>query len=312
MRTRRGAPGALFVSGAALILSAAGAPAGPDAAPAPPRNVTAETRANPAALRALEAPGRMLWEDGFESRESLARYFEIRGLNEGHATLDFGPGVARGGRGAFRFTAPARDGRESSAGAVGWLGREGHDRVHFRRYIRFAPDYDQGHLHHVGGGLAAVAGANRYRAMGSAGIRPRGDDHFNSRLEPWRDWGRYPPPGYLFLYTYWMDMVRDRDGRYWGNMLGPPEEERAPLQRGRWYCLEHMIRANDPGQANGELAAWLDGRLILHFTGIRWRTSADVRIKRFEFGIYVHRATRDNTVWYDDVALSTGYIGPAR
>ena len=27
-------------------------------------------------------------------------------------------------------------------------------------------------------------------------------------------------------------------------------------------------------------------------------------------GVYIHHATQDNTVWYDDVALSTGYIGP--
>jgi hypothetical protein len=35
-----------------------------------------------------------------------------------------------------------------------------------------------------------------------------------------------------------------------------------------------------------------------------------VKLKRFGIGVYVHQATRDNTVWYDDVALSTGYIGP--
>jgi len=297
---------------AALLLAGAGAPSGQGAAPPPPRNVTAETRANPNALRALERPGRMLFEDGFESRESLSRYFEIQGLDERRAALETRPGMARGGQGAIRFTAPAREGRESAAGAAGWLGPEGHDCVYFRRCIRFAPDYDQGDLHHVGGGLAAVAGADRYRAMGSAGIKPRGDDHFNSSLEPWRDWGKYPPPGYLFLYTYWMDMVRDPDGHYWGNMLGPTEKERVPLQRGRWYCLEQMIRANDPGKANGEAAAWLDGKLILHFTGLRWRTSPEVRIKRFTFGVYVHQARRNNTVWYDDLALSTGYIGPPR
>ena len=47
-----------------------------------------------------------------------------------------------------------------------------------------------------------------------------------------------------------------------------------------------MIKTNDPGKANGELAAWIDGKL------------------------YIHKATQDNTVWYDDVALSTGYLGP--
>jgi hypothetical protein len=37
-----------------------------------------------------------------------------------------------------------------------------------------------------------------------------------------------------------------------------------------------------------------------------------VKLKRFGIGLYVHRATRDNTVWYDDVALSTGYIEPVK
>ena len=32
--------------------------------------------------------------------------------------------------------------------------------------------------------------------------------------------------------------------------------------------------------------------------------------RRFDLGVYVHAAAKDNTVWYDDVALSSGYIGP--
>lgn len=275
-----------------------------------PRLVTAQTLADAAALAGLERPGTVFFEDDFESPDWQKKYFEIRGLREGHARRTTDPALVHSGKGALQLTAPARGGRESGVGAVAWFGPQGYDRVYFRRYIRFAADYDQGNLHHVGGGLAAVAGSDRYRAMGSAGIRPRGDDHFTSSFEPWRDWGRYPPPGYLFLYTYWMDMQRDRDGHYWSNMLGPEPDPRVPLQRNRWYCLEHMIRANDPGQASGELAAWIDGKLYIHYRGIRWRTSAQVKLKRFDLGLYVHRATRDNTVWYDDVVLSTGYIGP--
>jgi len=226
--------------------------------------VTAQTRADRKALAALEQPGKVFFEDGFESPGSLKKYFEIRGLREGSVQLVNDPAQAHSGSGAIQFTAKAKQGRESGVGASGWFGPEGYDRVYFRRYIKFAPDYDQGNLHHVGGGLAAVAGDNRWRAMGSAGIRPRGDDHFNSALEPWCAWRRFPPPGYMFLYTYWMDMKRDPDGHYWGNMLGPAENERVVLQRDRWYCLEHMIQANDIGQANGELAAWIDGRLYIH------------------------------------------------
>jgi hypothetical protein len=275
-----------------------------------PKLVTAETRTGADRLSALERPGGVFFRDDFESSESLEKYFEIRGLREGRAKLTTNAELAHKGNGAIQFTAVARDGRESGAGASGWFGPEGYERVHFRRYIKFAADYDQGNLNHVGGGLAAVAGADRWRAMGSAGIRPRGDDHFNSSFEPWRDWGRYPAPGYMFLYTYWMDMNRDRDGNYWGNMLGPAQGDRIVLDRDRWYCLEHMIRTNDVGQANGELAAWIDGKLYIHYTGFRWRSSADVKLKRFNIGVYVHRAKKDNTVWYDDVVLSTGYIGP--
>ena len=70
-----------------------------------------------------------------------------------------------------------------------------------------------------------------------------------------------------------------------------------------------MIQVNDVGQANGELAAWIDGKLYIHYKSFRWRTSADVKLKRFDIGVYVHQAAKDNTVWYDDVVLSTGYVG---
>ena len=298
--------------GLAVLAAPAGAQAaaGEDPAPPYPELVTAATRANSEALAELERPGEVIFRDDFESPQSLENYFDIRGGAEGGVRLVSDPELAHSGSGAIQFTAPGHDGRESGVGATAWLGAEGYDRVYFRRYIRFAADYDQGNLHHVGGGLAGVAGANRFRAMGSAGVRPRGDDHFNSAFEPWRDWGRYPAPGYMFLYSYWMDMRRDRDGNYWGNMLGPEPDERIALERDRWYCLEHMIRVNDVGQANGEMAAWIDGELYLHYQGFRWRTDEDVRIKRFTIGLYVHRATRANTVWYDDVVLSTGYIGP--
>jgi len=95
-------------------------------------------------------------------------------------------------------------------------------------------------------------------------------------------------------------------------MLGPEEKDRITITRDRWYCLEHMIKANEVGKADGELAAWIDGKLYIHYTGIRWRTSGDVKLKRFDIGVYVHQARKDNTVWYDDVALSTGYVGPVK
>lgn len=279
-------------------------------APTTPRDVTAETLRDPRALAALEKTGEILFADDFESSESVKNYFEIRGIDDGTAQLVFGGGLAHSGRGAIRLTAPAVEVGPSGSGATGWLGASGYERVYFRRYIRFQDDYDQGNHHHVGGMLAGVAGDNKWAEMGRSGVRPTGADRFTCAFEPWRDWGRNASPGVMIFYTYWVDMKRDADGTWWGNILAPVEERRKVLPRGKWVCLEQMIRVNTIGKADGELAGWIDGELYLHMSGFRWRTSENVRVKRFDLSIYVHEARRTNTVWYDDVVLSTGYIGP--
>lgn len=279
---------------------------------ATPNLVASKIRSNAQALETLQKPGKIFFEDDFESKASLKKYFEIRGKKEGYVKITSDPANVHSGKGALQVTAPDKDGKSSGSGATAWFGPRGYDRVHLRLYIKYAENYNQGNLNHTGGSLAAVGSNGKWDQMGKAGIRPKGDERFTSRFEPWCDWQRLTPPGYLFLYTYWMGMQRDRDGHYWGNMLGSEENERFIPKRGQWYCLEHMIKANDPGKANGELAAWIDGKLYIHYKGIRWRSSPQLMIKRFDIGVYIHKSEQDNTVWYDDVVLSTGYIGLKR
>ena len=303
-------PGLLLLA----ALAAAGAaqrqePAATEPPPRP-RDVTAQTRADAAALAALQTPGEILFRDGFEDEESWTNYFEVRGRKQGRVRLVDDPELAHSGRGALRLDAPENDGQESGAGVSAWLGDRGHERIHFRRYLRFAADYDQGNLHHTGGGLAGVAGTGKWDGMGKAGVKPTGADRFSCGMEPWRGYGRWELPGAWALYTYWMDMERDRDGNHWGNLLMPAPEEHRVSARGEWVCIEQMIQVNTPCEFDGELAAWVDGELYLHLQGIRWRSDPRVTVKRMNLGIYVHRARADNTVWYDDVVLSTGYIGP--
>lgn len=280
--------------------------------PTPAREVTLETLADPASLRRLERPGQVLFEDDFESKDSLEKYFEISGADDGRAKRIDDPKLAHSGRGALQLTAPDRGGKASGAGARGWLGPDGHERVYFRRYIRFDDDYDQGNLNHTGGRLAGTSGRGKWDGMGKAGIKPDGGDRFTSAFEPWRDWGREESPGYMFLYTYWMDMKRDKDGNYWGNMLGTTEDRRIVPRRGGWVCLEQMLQVNTVGKSDGEFAAWIDGELYTHWRGMRWRSSEKLVVKRFSLDVYVHEARKDNTVWYDDVVVSTGYVGPVR
>lgn len=281
-----------------------------------PALVTDKTLADAKALAELESPGKVLFSDGFESPEALKAAFEVLGMAEGRVKLTTEPKLVHSGAGALQLTATAAGGRSCGAGPSYWFGAEknggGCDRVYLRYYLKFAEDYDQGNLNHTGGGLAATSGASMWDGMGQAGIRPKGDDRFSVGFEPWRDWGRNEPPGSMILYTYWMDMKKDRDGHFWGNMMAPTPPGRFIPRRGRWHCFEQMIKANTPGRADGELAAWIDGKLYVHYTGFRWRSSEAVKLKRFNLAVYVHQSTKDNTVWYDDVVLSTGYVGPIR
>lgn len=286
------------------------APPPPQPAPPQPVDVTEETRADEDALARLQSPGIVIFSDDFESDDSWKNYFEVRGRKEGKAQLIDDADLAHGGSGALYLKAPERDGKASGAGASAWLGDAGHERVYFRRYLRFAADYNQGNLNHTGGGLSGVAGTGKWEGMGKAGIKPVGDDRFSCRMEPWLGYGRWELPGAWALYTYWMDMKRDRDGNHWGNLLMPDAERRTVSARGEWLCIEQMIQVNTPGKADGEIAAWVDGELYLHMTGIRWRSDAKVTVKRMNLDIYIHHAEQDNAVWYDDVVISSGYVGP--
>jgi len=301
------ASGVVSIPACAPAARAQEAPVANEEAPYPVL-VTQATRDD--AKAQLEKPGNVLFSDGFESSESLAKYFEVRGSKEGRAKVTSDAKLAHTGAGALQLTAPANDGKSSGAGVSGWFGPEGYERVYLRYYLKFAADYDQGDLNHTGGCLVAAAGDNKWAGMGTAGILPKGDDHFSTSFESWRDWGRIASPGSMHLYTYWMDMKRDRDGNYWGNSLMPETAERTTPQRDRWYCFEIMIKANEVGKSDGELAAWIDGVLYVHFAKFRWRSDAAVKLKRLGLDVCVHHAAKDNTVWYDDVVLSTGYVGP--
>jgi hypothetical protein len=285
--------------------------------PDTPRDITLETLADPGARASLEQPGDVVFADDFEaiadapggatdaSTTTLGRYFEVRGLRAGRARVVDDPELAHSGRRALQLTSSAEAGGVG-AGVNAWLAGA-HPRLHLRYYLKYADDYDAGARNHTGGALAGVAGGDRWRGMGTAGRRPRGDDYYLVTLETGMRASRVPP-GTSQVYAYWPGMRPDGRGDFWGNVLAPATR-RAP-ERGRWTAHELMVQANTPGAADGELAVWIDGKLYLHVVGIRWRDSPEVLLRRFSLEVYVHDARRMNRVWYDDVVVSTGHVGP--
>jgi hypothetical protein len=81
-------------------------------------------------------------------------------------------------------------------------------------------------------------------------------------------------------------------------------------ERNRWYCYELMVRANTPGQNNGEVRYWIDGNLVSDFPNLNIRSIDTLKINEGHIGLHAGHSERVNKKWYDNVVIATQYIGP--
>lgn len=126
----------------------------------------------------------------------------------------------------------------------------GFEKLHYRFYVKFDPKCAPiHHFFHVGGYNPSTAWP-----QGGAGQRPRGDERFSTGIEPFGSEWRWD------FYSYWMEMRGSPPrGQTWGNSF--VHDERFKVARGKWICVETMLKMNDVGKANGEMALWIDGEL---------------------------------------------------
>jgi hypothetical protein len=107
-------------------------------------------------------------------------------------------------------------------------------------------------------------------------------------------------------------MEKSRDGKYWGNSFLPADGTDIPT--GKWSCAEFYLKHNTPGEADGEQAFWIDGNLLGHWKGIRWRKNAGLMANAFTLESYVtDRWTKNpvNIVYFDNLVIARKYVGPA-
>jgi hypothetical protein len=132
----------------------------------------------------------------------------------------------------------------------GW----GYDRLFARCYVKFDPDC--GEIHHFGTCLGGNLPATPWPSV-KAGQPTDGAKSFWSGIEP------FGARWVWDYYTYWCEMRGSPPrGQTWGNTFVRDPSLR--VERGRWICVEQMIRMNDVGDTNGEQALWIDGRLVSH------------------------------------------------
>ncbi len=132
----------------------------------------------------------------------------------------------------------------------GW----GYDRIFARYYVKFDPEC--GELHHFGTCLGGNNPSTPWPSV-KAGQPTDGAKGFWSGIEPFGSSWTWD------FYTYWCEMRGSPPrGQTWGNSF--VHDRGLRVEKGRWICIEQMIKVNDVDDSNGEQALWLDGRLISH------------------------------------------------
>ena len=139
-------------------------------------------------------------------------------------------------------------------------------------------------------------------------------------------------PGYTEVYSYWpkqRSQYGDHfypDGSFqpWIAGMGTqapwlvypaqyPDFKPYPMfipQRGRWYCYELMVKTNTPGQNNGEVKFWIDGKVAGDFPNLFIRSIDTLKIDNADIGLHATNVTQPLKKWYDNVVIATKYIGP--
>jgi len=284
-------------------------------------------------------PAVVVFEDfDAESLEEVLERWD-QASNEGGSVLELAkdqPEALGGGDGrSLKIT--ATPGESTGGHLYTRLPRE-LETAYLRFYVKFPdpPNYIH-HFVHLGGYNPPTPWP-----QGGAGSRPEGHERVTVGIEPTGRNGREPAPGVWNFYTYWHEMKKSADGRYWGNGLHTPRRQPVPVER--WQCVEAMMRLNTPGERDGALALWLDGELVADirqgtprgpwtglgfevlerggepFEGFDFRTSEELRINFLWLLHYVTESSnrrnraadteRPNAVWFDQVVVATRYIGP--
>ena len=249
----------------------------------------------------------VIFADDFEAGKLGERWDET-GNKDGRVLTLVEPGAVELGRRCLRVEAHL--GHDTGGGLTKWFEPSG--TVFIRFYTKFDPACDYVHHFVTLRANRGLRGGDKWSGFGGAGLKPEGDERFSTAIEPWGDWGRNPPPGQWNFYSYWHEMGQSRDGKYWGNSFAVPD---APvITRGRWICVEFMLKHNTPGQPDGEQAFWIDGALLGQWKGINWRKTDSLKANALTLESYItDRWTKNptNVVCFDNVVIARRYIGPS-
>jgi hypothetical protein len=177
------------------------------------------------------------------------------------------------------------------------LGIEPRDSACVRYYLRFDPGFD----FVKGGKLPGFAGGT----SNTGGRPPNGRDGFSARLM-WRENGR------IVQYVYYPDQQSKWGDDFPWMIDGKP----CVFEPGKWHCVETCLTLNSPGKKDGVIRSFLDGKLALERTDIRFRDIPELKIDAFYFSTFFGGGDkswappRNEHIGFDDFVIAESYIGP--
>ena len=178
------------------------------------------------------------------------------------------------------------------------------DVAYFRLYMRLQNGFSTGTTIQVK--LISIrGGVDIERTYGGAGTKSTGTDKFSVDL--CIDNSRS-----LHFYYYHPDQPWG-----WGDVAYCKISffRSAKISAGKWYCIELMLKNNIPRQKNGQLSAWLDGKLVGNVERVRFRDIEACKIRRFAvynyFGgaEYMDTSPKDQRIYIDNLVISRKPIG---
>ena len=270
------------------------------------------------AFGATTAPAQVIYENNFDD-DPVGIYTE-NNLDEDWNTPTFSNGVEEGeqrvsiveGKNAFAGRSLAvlyPKGKHSprETGAQWQLGFEGQKDVTVEYRVKFRDGFNFVR----GGKLPGLAGGK----ANTGGSIPDGTDGFSARMH-WRTDGSRgsqltPDMANITQYMYHPD-AKNGDDFNWDDGPGGQWER---FESGRWYHLKHRIKMNTPGQNgqpginDGIVQAWLDGKMVLDRTDVRYRDIDSLKIDVFYFSTFFGgsgskwNTASDETAFFDDFKI---------
>ena len=140
----------------------------------------------------IDTHAAVVFSDNFETGDYRKLWDSVRDEDQQVlALVDPSHGETRYGQNSLQVTATL--GKNTGGGVTKWF--EPAETVFVRFYVKFAPTCDYVHHFCTLRANRGLQGADRWSGFGGAGIQPEGDERFSTALEPWGNWGRWPPPG---------------------------------------------------------------------------------------------------------------------